>query len=134
MPEPRRAQAAGSLAAFLAMAFVVSALAGIFATYAAPAPYARALHLETEIDAAEGKGEDALGTLAARLAADRDFACPQDSGTSGVAETAARLRACVRERGAREAEAEANRLRWLIALANLTAAAFVIGLSGTRRG
>lgn len=124
-PRPLRAPPPASLAAFLAMAFLVAALAGIFATYAAPAPYARAFALEAAIDAAEQAGGGDLERLAAHLAQTEGIACPS-------ARPAA-LRGCVRESAGREAAALAVRLRWLIGLASLTGAVFAIALFGARR-
>jgi|BEDMetMinimDraft_2_1075160.scaffolds.fasta_scaffold02123_4 hypothetical protein len=131
MSEPvaaSRQSRGASLAAFLAMAFLVSALAGLFATYAAPAPYARALAIEGAIDAAEQAGDGALAALAARLTRE-GFSCPEAQSPP----SAARLRSCVRAASSREGAAVAWRLRWLIGLASLTSAAFAIALFGARR-
>lgn len=57
MTPENRPRANLSLIGFLAMAFVVVGLTGILATYAAPLPLARALHLEAVLDQALARGD-----------------------------------------------------------------------------
>jgi hypothetical protein len=130
---------AGSLIAFLAMAFVVVGLAGILATYAAPLPLARALHEEALLDDALAAGRVAdIDAVAASLGVGDEarFA----AGTADAAGHAgdlpgrvAALRAEVRQTMTAEANAAAWRLRFLIIVATIAGALFGAALLGAGR-
>jgi hypothetical protein len=111
---------------FLAMAFLVVGLGGLFASYAAPAPLARALAREAALDdalaAARGPdAEAAIEALRPRLGESADALLPV--GGDMAARIAAERRA-MRARFAAEAESAARRSRWIIALVTLMGFAF----------
>lgn len=117
-----------NLLAFVAMAFVVVGLIGIFATYAAPLPLERALARETVLDAAlaAAGGADPEAALAALKPRLDDSAGVLAGGPSGIEARIARERVAMRERFAAQAAATGLRLRWLISLLTLMSAVFAI--------
>lgn len=122
--------------AFLVMAFVVVGLAGVFASFAAPLPLHRAMAREAALDAAlaAARGADpeaGLKALGARLG---DSAAALHGGDA--ASLPARIQAeriAMRARFEAEAAALAFRLRLLIGLLTLSAAAFGVIIAGARR-
>ncbi len=120
---------------FLAMAFVIVGLVGEFATYAAPLAYRRAMARDAALDAALAvtaapDPHAALRALAPRLG---DSAPALTGGD--IASLPARVqaeRAAMHARFTEEAEAVAGRLRLLILLVTLTAAAFGIAMASIR--
>ncbi len=116
--------------AFLAMAFVVVGLAGLFASYAVPLPLERALAREAALDAAQAAahGADpaaALAVLRPELgdSADAVLAPGGDRDARIAAE-----RVAMRARLLAEADAVALRTRFLLAVVTLMAAAFGIAI------
>ena len=123
--------------AFLAMAFVVVGLVGMFASFAAPLPLHRALAREAALDsalvAAQGPNPtEALTALARRLG----DSAPALAG-GDIASLPARIQAervAARARFVAEADAVALRLRFLIGLVTLTAAGFGVAMATVRGG
>ncbi len=127
-----------NLLAFVAMAFVVVGLIGIFSTYAAPLPLERAMARETALDAALEAGkssnpETALAALKIRL---DDSAGVLTGGADGIEARVARERVAMRARFDAEAAATGLRLRWLIGMVTLMGFVFAITMMGgaVRRG
>jgi len=121
-----------SLIGFLAMAFVVVGLTGILATYAAPLPLARALHLEAVLDQALARGDVAgINALAAEFAPRKAIA--PEAPPADLPGRVAQLRARMREGLSEEAAAAARRLRLLIGVATLAGALFGAALMGVGR-
>jgi hypothetical protein len=115
--------------AFLAMAFVVVGLAGLFASYAVPLPLQRALARDAALDAAlaAARGPDpkaALEALRDRLgdSADAVLAPGPDIAAKITAERAAM-------RGRLETEAGVVALRTRVILGVVTAMAAVFGVA-----
>jgi hypothetical protein len=111
---------------FLAMAFAVVGLTGLFATFAAPLPLQRALARDQALDEllAGSAGPDLAATferLRPRLAESGDALSPP--GGDMAARIASERRA-MHARFIAEADAAANRLRWLICIATVMAAVF----------
>jgi hypothetical protein len=132
----------GTWMAFLAMAFAVVGLTGVFATYALPITMERAALREQALDdaaAAAGAPDPAaaLRALAPRLgdSADALLAVPVPTGAALLARVA-QERDAARARFAAEEAATALRLRWLVSVATLTGALFgcaVIGAAARPR-
>ncbi len=131
----------GGAAGFLAMAFVIVGLAGIFATYAAPVPLARALREEAVLDQvlaasgkAAGKADSAAELTRLRpLLGERAASVLEGPGTleARVAAERARLTAHVEA----EQAAVGARLRLLIIVATIAAGIFGLAMLGVgRRG
>jgi hypothetical protein len=138
---PAAAKRAGGIdfnrVAFVAVAFLVVGLMGVFATYAAPLPLERAMAREAALDAVLDAArtpnpEAAMAALKARL---DDSAGVLAGGTAGIAARVAAERLAMRERFAAEAAATGLRLRWLIVMVTLMGAVFAITMmgSGARR-
>jgi hypothetical protein len=132
----RRDGASGTWTAFLAMAFIVVGLSGVFASYAAPLPLARAVEREGALDdaAAAAHRPDAAAAIAAlrpRLAESADALLPV--GGDMDARIAAERRA-MRARLTAEAQAAATRARWIIVLVTLTGTAFGVAVLHAARG
>jgi hypothetical protein len=122
----QRDGSAGTWTAFLAMAFVVVGLAGLFASYAAPLPLARALEREAALDAAERAvhGPDpqaAIEALRPRLGDSADLLLPV--GGDMDARIAAARRA-MRAELTEEARVAALRSRWIIGVVTAMGIAF----------
>ncbi len=123
----------GTWAAFLAMAFLVVGLTGIFATYAAPIPLERVLARDAALDRllAAPDPAKALDALRAELgdSADALAKAPGDLG-----ERVARERGAMRVRLGREFAAVGLRLRLMIGVFTFAGALFGIAvLSIVRR-
>lgn len=123
---PRKDGGTWTWAAFLAMAFVVVGLAGLFASYAAPLPLQRALARELALDAAQAalRGPDpakALEALRPRLGGSAAVLLPP-SGDMEAKIAAERI--AMRARLEAEADAVATRTRWLLALVTVLGAVF----------
>lgn len=122
----QRDGSAGTWTAFLAMAFIVVGLAGIFASYAAPLPLTRALERETALDDAQAalRGPDpraAIEALRPRLGDSADALLPV--GGDMPARIAAARRA-MRAEMLHDAEAAAVRSRWIIGVVTLMGIVF----------
>ena len=117
-------------AAFLAMAFVVVGLAGLFASYAVPLPLERALARAAALDAAlaASHGPDSAAALAALRDELGDSA---DAVLAPGGDLVARIgaeRAAMRARLRAEADAVARRTRWLLGIVTLMGAAFGVAI------
>lgn len=122
--------------AFLAMAFVVVGLSGIFASYAAPLPLARAVEREAALDEAlaaahRPDAQAAIEALRPRLAESADALLPV--GGDMDARIAAERRA-MRARLMAEAGAAATRARWIIGVVTLMGIAFGAAVLHAARG
>ena len=128
-PEPRQ-RVNFSLLGFIAMAFVVVGLIGIFGTYAVPLPLERAMAREIALDdtlaAARGPNpEAALAALKPRL---DDSDAVLTGGIIGIEQRVAQERTAMRARFEAQAAAAGTRLRWLISLITIMSALFVMGV------
>lgn len=126
MSETTRADGGATWTAFLAMAFIVVGLAGMFASYAAPLPLERAMAREAALDSAlqathAPDPAAAIEALRDRLGDSADALLPV--GGDMPARIAAE-RLAMRTRLSAEAGAEASRLRLLIGIVTLMGAAF----------
>ena len=133
---PDRKPAGGinfNLLAFVAMAFVVVGLMGVFSTYAAPLPLERAMAREATLDAAlaAAKGANPDAALAAFKALLDDSAGVLAGGAAGIEARIAHERVAMRARFVAEAAATGTRLRWLIALVTLMSAVFAMVMMGS---
>ena len=136
MQSDARPSGGGTWAAFLATAFAIVGLTGIFATYAAPLPLARALARETTLDRAlaTAGAPDPGAALAALRPALGESADAVVSGPGTLAERVARERVAMRARLTEEAGEVALRLRVMIGVFTLAGALFGIAvLSIVRR-
>ncbi len=132
-PPPARAAVGGTWIAFLAMAFAAVGLVGLFATFAGPLPLQRALAREAALDAAQAAAREpqpaaALAALRPALDDSADAILPAAPDAAGptLEQRIARERTAMRARFAADARALATRLRWLICLVTIMAAAFGI--------
>jgi hypothetical protein len=137
-PEPRQAGSTTggtnfNLLAFVAMAFVVVGLLGVFATYAAPLPLERALAREAALDAAlaAARGANPEAALAALKPQLDDSTGVLVGGVGGIEERIAHERIAMRARFTTEAAATALRLRWLIGMVTLMGAVFTMTMMGS---
>ena len=122
----QRDGSAGTWTAFLAMAFIIVGLAGIFASYAAPLPLARALERETALDEAQAAAhrpdaQAAIEALRPRLGDSADALLPV--GGNMDARIAAARRA-MRAQLTEDARIAALRSRWIIGVVTLMGIAF----------
>jgi len=121
--------------AFLAMAFVIVGLAGIFASFAAPLPLHRALLRDAALDAASEAAhapdpQAALAALTSRLG---DSAAALAAGDpSKLPERIQAERTAMRARFLAEADALGLRLRVLIGVLTLAAGGFGLAMAGAR--
>jgi hypothetical protein len=116
--------------AFLAMAFVIVGLTGLFASFATPLPLERALAREAALDDAltAAKGADAAAAIEAlRPRLDDSAAALLPVGGDMAARIAAE-RIAMRARFQLEADTVVTRLRWLICVITVMAAAFGIAV------
>ena len=124
----------GTLTGFVAMAFAIVGLVGLFATYAAPLPLERALARTAALDEAlaAAAGPDYAATLDRLRPRLAESAAPLAPGPALEARILAE-RDAARDRFRAEADATAVRLRWLVCLVTLTGAAFGIAMMGAGR-
>jgi len=125
----------GAALAFLAMAFLVVGLAGMFASFAAPLPLQRALARDAALDAAleTMRAPDppaALAALGPRLGDSAPALRGDDP--AGLPARIQAERAAMHVRFLAEADALGFRLRLLIGVLTLTAAGFGLAMSGAR--
>ncbi len=126
MDAPPTGATSGTWTAFLAMAFVVVGLTGLFASYAAPLPLQRALAREAALDAAQravhgADPQTALEALRPQLAESADALLPL--GGDMEARIAAE-RVAMRARLSAESAAATVRARWIIGVVTLMGIAF----------
>jgi len=119
---------------FLAVAFAMVGLIGLVASYAAPLPLERAMARDAALDAVleQGGGDPAaaIEALRPRLAESADALLAAGGDLAG---RVARERAAMHARLRAEADATGTRLRWLISIVTVMAAAFGIALQGFGR-
>lgn len=117
---------------FMAMAFAVVGLAGIFATYAAPIPLERALAREAVLDHAltTAGAPDPAAALAALRPELADSAAAVIDGAGPLAARVAAERVAMRARLQADSAALGSRLRWMIGVGAATAALFGAALLG----
>jgi hypothetical protein len=122
----------GTLIAFLACAFAVVGLTGIFATYATPVPFERALARQAALDQvlAAADGPDAATVLAQLQDRLADSAAALVPGED-LADRVAAERRRILGRATSEAAATERQLRLLIVVVTLTAGAFGTALLGS---
>ncbi len=124
-PEKRRL---GVPVAFLSMSFLVAGLVGLFATYAAPIPLERIVLHDVVLDRA------LLATDPAALAAMRqelgDSAAEVIDGKGAIAERVVRARTNMRVKLQAEADDLTTRLRWMVVIVTIMAAAFGATMAG----
>jgi hypothetical protein len=118
--------------AFVAMAFTVAGLIGVFATYAVAVPLQRALAREAALDealAAAGSPEEMqrLQALAPRLG---DSAPALTAGDGLLPDRVARERTAMRLRFQEEARFLAGRLRLMIVVVTVLCAGFTCAVVG----
>ena len=121
-----------NLLAFVAVAFAIVGLIGIFATYAAPLSLERAVARETTLDAvlaaAKGPNPDAaLNALKPQL---DDSVGVLTGAPGGLEQRIAVERVAMRARFTADAAATGLRLRWLIAMMTLMGFVFAIAMMG----
>jgi len=121
--------------AFLVMAFVVVGLVGLFASFAGPLPLQRALSHEAAwdavLEAARGPNPaEAIAKLAPRLGDSAKALAGADPASLPARIQAARI--VSRADFQAEAEAVGFRLRLLIGIVTLTAAAFGVAMATVR--
>jgi hypothetical protein len=135
MPQQPTTGPNATLAAFVAMAFLIVGLTGLFATYAAPLPLERALARTAALDEAlaAARGPDYAATLDRLRPRLSESLEPLAPGPALEARILAE-RDAARDRFQLEAAATSVRLRWLVCLVTITAAAFGIAMMGAGRG
>jgi hypothetical protein len=121
--------------AFLAMAFAVVGLTGIFASFAAPLPLARALARDAALSEAQAllAAPDPAASLEALRPRLGDSASALLPAGGDMAARIAAERLAMRARLGAEAEATATRLRVLIAIVTVVAALFGCVVMGASR-
>ncbi len=109
--------------AFLAMAFAVVGLVGVFATYAGPLPYERMMSHDVALDEALAAGDSkaALEPLRERLGDDADRVI---EGKDPLAARVAMARGANHAEMVHEADAIAFRLRLELVVVTIVAAVF----------
>jgi hypothetical protein len=125
----------GSRIGFLATSFLIVCLVGVFASYAAPIPYARGLLKEQALDealATAGTPDQAarLTALSDRLGEQADLVL---HGSGPLPQRIAQARAAARAEAMTEGQAEASQLRLLVIVTSIVCAIFGMALSGVGR-
>ena len=120
----------GTWMAFLAAAFGVVGLMGVFASYAAPLPLERAMARDATLDEAlaTGGAKPALETLRARL---DDSAPVVIDGTGAIADRVATARAAMHGALQTEAAEIGGRVRLELLVVTLVAAGFGLVVLGS---
>lgn len=121
--------------AFLLMCFAIVGLTGLFGTFVTNVPLLRALERHATLDevlvaAREPDAASRLERLRRPLA---ESAGPVLSGEGTIEERVARERLAMRERQEREARGVTGRIRTLVALVTVMAAAFGVFIMGMSR-
>jgi hypothetical protein len=123
-----RGRNSGTLAGFLAVAFCLVGLIGLFATYAAPLPYQREIRREQVLDQVLVTPPAQLPALEDALGESADAVL---KGTAPLPQRVAAERVAMRARFADEADGTAERLRVLIVVITIMGAlvgAVMLGL------
>ena len=121
--------------AFLLMCFAVVGLTGLFGTFVAGVPLLRALERHATLDEvlAAAREPDAAARLERLRRPLAESAGPVLSGEGTLEERVARERTAMRERQEREARGVTGRIRTLIVLVTVMAAAFGVFIMGLSR-
>jgi len=121
-----------NLLAFIAVAFAIVGLIGIFATYAGPLPLERAVAREAVLDAvlAAAKDPNPEAAFAALKPQLDDSAGVLAGGVGGIDQRVAAERVAMRARFNADAAATGLRLRWLIGTITLMAFVFATTMMG----
>jgi hypothetical protein len=125
-----------SLIGFMAMAFAVVGMVGVFATYAAPLPLERALAREAALDAAleAAHGPNAEAALAALRPKLGDGAAVLAGDPAGLAARIARERPAMRAHFIAEAAEAGFNIRLIVVVITVMGAVFgSVLLSGATR-
>ena len=127
-PATAHRRSLGAPVAFLSMAFLVAGMIGLFATYATPIPLERIVLHDVILDRA------LLATDPAALAAMRqelgESAAEVIDGKGAIAERVVRARTTMRVKLQAEADEVATRLRWIVVIVTIMAAAFGATMAG----
>lgn len=123
------ARPTGTLAAFVAMAFLVVGLTGLFASFAAPLPLQREIAREAVLDEARAaaRGADPSAALARLRTGLGNSAAALVPGPDLEARVETERRA-MRARFATESDVTLKRLRWLIAVITAMGATFGVAM------
>lgn len=113
--------------AFLAMAFAITGLTGMIASFTAPLPLQRAFARDIALDQALAAAADPARLDALRPRLDDSAAAILPPGPDFPAKIA-RERAAMHVRFAAEADANGGHLAWMIAIVTFTAAIFGIAI------
>lgn len=135
-PRTQQPRVSGSWIAFLLMAFAIVGLMGMFATFAGPLPLQRAIAREATLSEARAVAgrPDAATALEAMRPELGDSAAAILPWSPDIDRRIAREQQAVRRRFLTEAADLAVRLRWLVALVTVMAAAFGVAvLHASRR-
>lgn len=121
--------------AFLLMSFAVVGLTGLFGTFVAGVPLLRALERHATLDEvlAAAREPDAAARLERLRRPLAESAGPVLTGEGTIEERVARERVAMRERQEREARGVTGRIRTLIVLVTVMAAAFGVFIMGLSR-
>ena len=121
--------------AFLLMCFAVVGLTGLFGTFVAGVPLLRALERHATLDEvlAAAREPDAAARLERLRRPLAESAGPVLSGEGTLEERVARERTAMRERQEREARGVTGRIRTLMVLVTVMAAAFGVFIMGLSR-
>ena len=121
--------------AFLLMSFAVVGLTGLFGTFVTNVPLLRALERHATLDEvlAAAREPDAAVRLEQLRRPLADSAGAVLAGEGTIEERVARERVLMRERQEREARGVAGRIRTLVALVTVMAAAFGVLIMGLSR-
>ncbi len=119
----------GTWSGFLAMAFAIVGLVGVFATYATALPYQRGLREEAALDQALATGGNAraLEALRPAMAGEADDVI---DGKGSLAERVKRARTELMERVDREGRSLALRMRFWIAVFTVVMGLLGVGILG----
>ena len=123
------ARPTGTLAAFVAIAFLVVGLTGLFATFAAPLPLQREIAREAVLDEARAaaRGADPSAALARLRAGLGNSAAALAPGPDLEARVETERHA-MRARFTTESDVTLARLRWLIAVITAMGATFGVAM------
>ena len=118
---------------FMAMTFVVVGLTGLFASFAAPLPLQRAMARDAALDEALASGgkPEVLAALRERL---DDSAAVVIDGTGPIDTRVTTARAAMRAELLHDADAVAERLRWMLVIVTVAGAIFGSVIVGASRG
>ena len=120
----------GTWIAFLLVCFAVVGLLGVFASYAAPLPFERAIMRDAVLDQALTVGDDKAALEALRTKLDDSAALVID-GTGPLAARVAQARDAAHAEMRRDADAVGSRLRLELLVVTLVAGGFGAAMLAT---